>query len=163
MSLCQMDARLRLFLTHTKKEEPRSEFAARFFDRMARYYAKPSVCKVGLSTAEVTARPWSALKSCQRPARLRTKVSIGRSGIIPLLLQCNLDIHDDPIRRQVAIAVNRPVVGIVRVRVVTPGWIPVIGVPVPPPAQHKDDARVVISPPAAVMPLPVVIVERGIV
>src|SRR4029453_2627961 len=104
-----------------------------------------------------------SLISCQRPACLRTKVSIDRSRIISLFLQCDLDVHDDPIWGQIAIAVNRSVVRIVRVRVVTPGWIPVASVPVPPPAQHKHNARVVTYPPRAVMPYSVVIVKRSVV
>src|SRR4026207_111738 len=82
-------------------------------------------------------QPVVSLISCQRPARLRTKVSIDRPRIISLFLQCDLDVHDDSIRCQIAVAINRPVVRIVGVGVVAPGWIPVARVPVPPPAEHK--------------------------
>src|SRR5262249_41743429 len=98
------------------------------------------------------------LERRQRPACLRPKESIA------LLLQCQLHVFDDPIRRPVrTTGVDRSVVRIPSVRVVAPGGIPVADVPVPPSAQHKDYARVVRYPPAAVMPYAVVIVERDVV
>ena len=103
------------------------------------------------------------LKSCQRLPRFRSENSIDLSDVITVTLQLDLHVHDDLVGRQIAVTVNWPVIRIVSVRIVPPGRIPITRIPVPPPAAHKDDARVVISPPAAVMPSPVVIVKRGVV
>jgi len=104
-----------------------------------------------------------SLKSCQRLPRFRSENSIDLSDVITVTLQLDLHVHDDLVGRQIAVTVNWPVIRIVSVRIVPPGRIPITRIPVPPPAAHKDDARVVISPPAAVMPSPVVIVKRGVV
>src|SRR5205823_1072602 len=103
------------------------------------------------------------LKCRQGSTRLRPQASISRSGVVTLPLQCDLHTHDDLIWRPVAVTVNRPVIWIVGGRVVSPCRIPVTGIPVPPSAQHKDDPRMMVCPPTAVMPLPVVIVKRGVV
>src|SRR5262249_46828901 len=68
------------------------------------------------------------------------------------------------IRRPVRITgVDRAAVRIPSGRTVAPGGIPVARGPGPPSAQHKDYARGVRYPPAAVMPYAVVIVERDVV
>src|SRR5438876_3424917 len=103
------------------------------------------------------------LKCRQGSTRLRPQASISRSGVVTLPLQCDLHIHDDLIWGPIAVTVNRPVIWIIGRRVVSPCRIPVTCIPVPPSAQHKDDSRMMVCPPTAVMPLPVVIVKRGVV
>src|SRR4030095_16243560 len=88
------------------KKEPRSEFAARPSDRMDRCYAKPQRLQGWSVGGRRHGHTVVSLISCQRPACLRTKISIDRSRIISLFLQCDLDVHDDPIWGQIAIAVN---------------------------------------------------------
>jgi hypothetical protein len=106
-----------------RKTEPHSGSAVRLrFNTGTRSNARPRVCRVGLSTAEVTARPLSSLTGCQRPARLRSQDSVNGSGVVPLLLQRELHVFDDPIRHPVRIAgANRSVVRISHIRVVAPG------------------------------------------
>jgi hypothetical protein len=103
-----------------------------------------------------------SLKSGECPACLRSEYSINWAGVITLLLQCELHVRNDPIRRQVGVAIDRSVVCVVSGPVIALSRIPVAGVPVPPPAQHKHDARVVTPPPGAVMPAPVVIAKGDV-
>src|SRR4029077_3970091 len=80
------------------------------------------------------------LERRQRPACLRSQASIDCSCVIALLLQRALHIFCDPLWFPIRVAgVNPSVIRIRRVRVVTPGRIPVAGVPVPPSAQHKGN------------------------
>jgi len=104
-----------------------------------------------------------SLKGCQRLPRFRSEDSIGLPDVIAVMLQLDLHVHDNLVGRQIAVAVNGPIIRIISVRIVPPGRIPITRIPIPPPAAHKNDSRVVISPPAAVMPSPVVIVKGGIV
>ena len=92
----------------------------------------------------------------------RSKSAIDRSGIITVPLQLGLDFDYDPVRRQIAVTINRTVVRIVGVWIVTPRWIPVARIPEIPASANKDDAVVVAAPPTPIMPLPVVISKRSI-
>ena len=104
------------------------------------------------------------LERRQCPACLRPKASIDRSCIVAFLLQCKLEVLDDPVRPHICItSVDWSIVRIPSVRVIAPRRIPVPGVPVPPSAQHEGNVRVVTHPPTAVMPYPVVVVECGVV
>jgi hypothetical protein len=103
-----------------------------------------------------------SLEGCDRLPRHRSKNAIDRSSIIPIPLQLGLDVDHDLVRRQVAVTVNRTVVRIVSVWIVTPRWIPVARIPEIPASANKDDAVVVAAPPTPIMPLPVVISKRSI-
>jgi hypothetical protein len=91
---------------------------------------------------------------------LRSQNPIDRSGIITVASQLDLHVHNDPIGCQVRVSVNGAIIPIICVWI--PARIPVARVPVPPPVQNKDDARIVTSPPGAVMPLGTIIVKRGV-
>src|SRR6266480_89623 len=103
-----------------------------------------------------------SLESCDGLTRHRSQLSVNRAGIVTVPLQLCLHLNNYLVRGQVAVTVDRSVVRIVRIRIVTPCWIPVTRVPVPPIATYKDDAAVIVAPPSAIMPLSVVIPKRSI-
>src|SRR5436309_2379446 len=94
--------------------------------------------------------------------RHRSELSVNRAGIITIPLQLGLDFDHDLVRRQVAVTINRTVVRIVSARVVTPRRVPVTAIPEIPASTNEDDPVVVAAPPTPIMPLSVIIAERGI-
>src|SRR5438552_304121 len=92
----------------------------------------------------------------------RTENSVNRPGVITVALQSRLHVHDYLIGREVIVAIDGAVIRIVSSRSVTPGRIPVTSVPIPPAATDKDDPIVMASPPAAIVPLSVIITKRGV-
>src|SRR5882762_10521683 len=103
-----------------------------------------------------------SLESCDRLTRHRSKLSVNRAGVVTVPLQLCLHVDHDLVRRQIAVTIDRTVVRIVSVSVVTPRRIPVTPVPEIPASANKDDAVVVAAPPTPIMPLPVVISKRSI-
>src|SRR5260370_37891174 len=64
-------------------------------------------------------------------------------------VQLSLNAGHDLVRRKAVVTVNRFVVLIIRVGIVTPGWIPPAVIPAPPTEIEKDDGGAMISPPVA--------------
>src|SRR5437588_4397752 len=103
-----------------------------------------------------------SLKSCDRLARHRPQNSVDRSGVITISLKLPLHLRDYRFGRQVGGAVNRAVVWIIGVRIVSPCRKPITGIPVPPTATYKNDAVEATAPPSAIMPRSVVITKDRI-
>ena len=103
-----------------------------------------------------------SLEGCDGLTRHRSKLSVNWTGIITVPLQLCLHIDHDLVRRQIAVTINRTVVRIVSVPIVTPRRIPVSSIPEIPASADKDDAVVVAAPPSSIMPLPMVISKGGI-
>ena len=81
-----------------------------------------------------------------------------------MFLQCGLDICDHLIGRQIIIAVDRAVVGVVLIRSVAPSRDPVSRIPGVPSAIYENYAVVVITPPPRpVVPRRSVIPERPVI
>ena len=100
-----------------------------------------------------------SLESCDCLSRHRSELPVDRAGVVTVPLQLCLHVDHDLVRRQIAVTIDRTVVRIVSVSVVTPRRIPVTPVPEIPASANKDDAVVVAAPPTPIMPLPVVIAE----
>src|SRR5881396_3246358 len=94
-----------------------------------------------------------ALVTCNRIARQRSEQTIHVPPVITLLLEGGLHIGNYLVGRHTVVAVDGAVVEIVCVRIVAPGWKPVACIPIIPAAEHKDDARIVASPPPLIVPL----------
>src|SRR5436309_14336422 len=103
-----------------------------------------------------------SLESCDSLSRHRSELPVDRAGVVTVPLQLCLHVDHDLVRRQIAVTIDRTVVRIVSVSVVTPRLIPVTPVPEIPASANKDDAVVVAAPPTPIMPLPVVISKRSI-
>src|SRR5579885_1915447 len=104
-----------------------------------------------------------SLESCQCSPGLRPQNSINRSGVITLAAQDKLHIDDYLVGRETGVTgVDWPVIPVPGIRIVAPARIPIAGVPVPPAAKDKDDARVMSAPPIAVMPLSLIMVKGGV-
>ena len=103
-----------------------------------------------------------SLESCDCLSRHRSELPVDRAGVVTVPLQLCLHVDHDLVRRQIAVTIDRTVVRIVSVSVVTPRRIPVTPVPEIPASANKDDAVVVAAPPTPIMPLPVVISKRSI-
>src|SRR5258708_18103509 len=103
-----------------------------------------------------------SLEGCDSLPRHWSKSAIDRAGIITVPLQLCLHVDHDLVRRQIAVTIDRTVVRIVSVSVVTPRRIPVTPVPEIPASANKDDPVVVDAPPTPIMPLPVCISESSI-
>ena len=82
--------------------------------------------------------------------------------IIALRLERGLHVSDYLIGRQVVISVDWPVIRIIGRRIVTPGRVPIIGIPIVPATEHENDAVVTATPPGSVVPLRSVIPEGGV-
>src|SRR5437763_16670597 len=98
-----------------------------------------------------------SLESCDCLSRHRSELPVDRAGVVTVPLQLCLHVDHDLVRRQIALTIDRTVVRIVSVSVLTPRRIPVTPVPEIPASANKDDAVVVAGPPPPIMPLPVVI------
>src|SRR5438445_1988753 len=71
--------------------------------------------------------------------------------IVAALLQLRLDAGDDLFGREPIITVDRLVIVVIRIRIVTPGWIPPAIVPAPPAKIEKDDRGAMVPPPPVVV------------
>jgi len=87
----------------------------------------------------------------------RSHLAIHGVGVVTALLQCNLNAGHDLMRRKAVVTVNRFVVPVIRVRIVTPGRIPPPVIPTPPAPVEKDDGDAVVSPPIGAMVMAAVI------
>jgi len=87
---------------------------------------------------------------------------VDRAIVVAVALQLGLHIHHHPVGRQIVVSIDWAVIRVIIPRVVTPCWIPVTRVPEIPPTSEKGKAIVMTSPPVLVVPLPVIIAERGI-
>jgi len=83
--------------------------------------------------------------------------------IITLRLERGLHVGDYLIGRQVVISVDWAVIRIIGIRIVTPGRVPIIGIPIIPATEHENDAVVTAAPPTSVVPLRSVAPEGGVV
>src|SRR5262249_35618412 len=90
------------------------------------------------------------------------KDPVARSIVITGGCQRFLNIDGHLVRRQSVVAVDRAIVHISHGWRITPCREPIAGVPVPPAVVHENDPVIVASPPTAIVPVPVVIVEGRI-
>src|SRR5437588_2607391 len=88
-----------------------------------------------------------ALVTCNRGPGKRTHFAVDGPGVITLLLECDLNAGHDLVGRKTVGTVNRFVVLIIRVGIVTPGRIPPAVIPAPPTEIEKDDGGTMIPPP----------------
>src|SRR5436190_12719141 len=100
-----------------------------------------------------------SLVSCDCFTRHRSKEAIDRPIVITGARQLFLNIDGHPVRRQIVVAIDWPVVHVTHRRRITPCREPVARVPVVPAVVHEDDPIVMASPPTTIVPLPVVITE----
>src|SRR2546429_7231035 len=92
-----------------------------------------------------------ALVTCNRGPGKRTHFAVDGPGVITLLLECDLNAGHDLVGRKTVGTVNRFVVLIIRVGIVTPGGIPPAVIPAPPAEVEKDDSDATIPPPVGAM------------
>ena len=97
-------------------------------------------------------------------ARVRPKDPIDRTVVIALVQQLSLDICDDFVWRQIVVAVDRSVVGIVRVRIITPRRIPISCIKVEwerlrIDRDENDSVAAMVVPPTAIVPLTFVVAK----
>jgi len=103
-----------------------------------------------------------ALVTRNRALGERTHFAVDGVGVIAELLQLRLNAGDDLIRGRGGGAVDRLVVLIIRVGIVTPGRVPPAIVPAPPAEIEKDQRQAMVSPPVLiVMMMAVVCVDRA--
>src|SRR4029450_8932634 len=95
--------------------------------------------------------------------RKRADQAIDIAVIIPWLVQRRLHVGDALIRRQIVLAVNRAVVGIIGTPVVAPSREPVAAIPIIRSPKHENDARVIVPPPISIMPLRSIISKNLII
>ena len=87
----------------------------------------------------------------ERRSSQRSHFSVDRPSVITLLLERDLDTGHDLFGRESAVTIDRLVVLIIRVGIVTPGRIPPAVVPAPPTEIEKDDRSAMIPPPVMVV------------
>src|SRR2546423_8022121 len=87
----------------------------------------------------------------QRGPSQRPHFTVDRPRVITLLLQRDLNGGDNLIRRKSVETVDRLVVVIIRVGIVTPGRIPPAVIPAPPTEIEKDDRGATMPPPIMTM------------
>ena len=92
-----------------------------------------------------------ALVTCNRGPGKRTHFAVDGPGVIPLLLECDLNAGHDLVGRKTVGTVNRFVVLIIRVGIVTPGRIPPAVIPTPPTEIEEDDGDAMMVPPPRVV------------
>ena len=103
-----------------------------------------------------------ALIAREGGASERSHFTVDGPGVITLLLKRNLNTGHDLIRRKPVVAVDRLVVLILRVGIVTPGRIPPAVIPTPPAKIEKDDGGATMPPPVrAVMMMTIVDVVQA--
>src|SRR2546429_7811986 len=88
-----------------------------------------------------------ALVTCNRGPGKRTHFTVDGPAVVTALLQGSLNAGHDLVGRKTVGTVNRFVVLIIRVGIVTPGWIPPTVIPAPPTEVEKDDGGTMIPPP----------------
>ena len=90
--------------------------------------------------------------------RVRAKDPINRPTVITFVVQLGLNICDDFVWRQIVVAVDRTIVRIIRVRIVSPRRIPIsrtkvewerLGID----RYENDSVATMVPPPAAIVPL----------
>lgn len=100
-----------------------------------------------------------------RDCRLRilAEDTIDRAVVITLVVQLGLDICDHLVRRQIIVAVDRTIVGIIRVRIISPARIPIARIKEEWERLRIDgnenDSVAVVPPPTAIVPLRLIIAE----
>src|SRR2546429_5279308 len=88
-----------------------------------------------------------ALVTCNRGPGKRTDFAVDGPGAITLLLECDLNAGHDLVGRKTVGTVNRFVVLIIRVGIVTPAGTPPAVIPAPPTEIEKHDGGTMIRPP----------------
>src|SRR5437899_1573522 len=93
------------------------------------------------------------LVSGQGAASVNSQRTVDVSGIVAELLERVLHVHDDLVRQQIAIGVNRSVIIVALiVRIVSPSRIPISRVLIIIPASDQHDNDIVLFPPIVVVP-----------
>src|SRR5437899_3461179 len=93
------------------------------------------------------------LVSGQGAASVNSQRTVDVSGIVAELLERVLHVHDDLVRQQIAIGVNRSVVIVALIiGIVSPSRIPISRVLIIVPASDQHDNDVVLFPPIVVVP-----------
>jgi len=95
---------------------------------------------------------------------VRTQDSINPAIVITFVIQLGLNIRDDFVRRQIVVAVDRTIIGIIRVRIVSPRRIPISRIKVERERlridrYESDSVATMVPPPTAIVPLTLVIAK----
>src|SRR5438874_7733508 len=110
--------------------------------------------------------PLIGLVICDCRLGIGAENPVDRPGIISLVVQFDLNVCDDFVWRQIVIAIDRPIVGIISVGVVSPGRIPIARIKVEWERLGKDgnenDPVAMVFPPTATVPLGLVIAKNPI-
>src|SRR2546423_6202263 len=91
------------------------------------------------------------LKTRDRGACQRTHAPVDRVLVISALLERSLNTGDNLFGRLTVVTVDRFVVVVVRIGIVTPGRVPPAVVPTPPAEIEKDDRGTMMPPPRMVV------------
>ena len=89
---------------------------------------------------------------CDRGASKRPEQTIHFALIIALLLQRGLHVGGHLIRWQIIITIDRAIICIIRVGIVTPSRVPISRIPSIPPTVYENDPIIMVSPPVPVVP-----------